>query len=149
MMLALIVVRIIIYVSKIRNKMKTNLLIFALLGFSLCACEKTDLPAKTMVGEWAWTSSFGGFAPTEFTPQSEGYERSLTISETHYIHVQDGQETLNTEYNFTTEEFEDGTIIEYLEFDGVKALVVELVNSDSLVLWDTCADCFQHTYLRQ
>ena len=148
MMRALIVAPIIIYVSKIRNKMKTKLLILALVGLSLCACEKTDLPAETIVGEWEWLSSFGGFAPTEFTPESEGYERNLTITETHYVIVQDGQEIANTTYNLSSEEFEDGTVIEYLEFDGVKAFVVEIRN-DSLILWDTCADCYQHIYKQQ
>lgn len=146
-MLVLVVASIIINENKTQNEMRTHWILLALLGTLFTACEKADLPT-TVVGEWEWTSSFGGFAPTEFTPQSEGYERNLTISETHYVHVQDGQETANEAYTFTTEEYEDGTIIEYLEFDGVKAFVVELVNSDSLVLWDTCADCFQHVYLR-
>lgn len=127
--------------------MKTKLILLAFVGILFAACEKTDLPAKTMLGEWEWASSYYGFAPTLFTPESEGYERQIEISETHFIQHQDGQEIRNEEYTLTTQEYESGTVVEYIEFDGYKTFVVEL-RSDSLLLWDTCADCYKHVYLR-
>jgi len=128
--------------------MKTNVMILALIGLSFAACEKTDLPAKTMVGEWEWASSYYGFAPTLFTPQSEGYERQIEITETHFIQHQDGQEIRNEEYTVTTKEYESGSVVEFIEFNGYKTFIVEL-RSDSLLLWDTCADCYEHVYIRK
>ncbi len=124
---------------------------------ALQMCSKDDIkPLGTeegVYGNWNWISSSGGFAGIEKSPESEGYEQGLTISESGVFSIFRA-DTLAFQHNFSI--VEEESIIHnksrlMLTFEGDDMIDQSFVikGNDTLILVEECWDCFIHKYVRE
>ncbi|MEM1220473.1 MAG: hypothetical protein AAGH79_16240 [Bacteroidota bacterium] len=128
--------------------MRVHWLLLALLVTLLTACDKGELPAKTIVGEWEWLSSIGGFVPVLQNPDTEGYERIWEITERHVFEYRNEEEFSKERYSISTETRKDGTPEYWLSVKNDFMYTWEIRN-DSLILYDACTGCGVHYYKRK
>lgn len=122
-----------------------------LLTITSCSIVDTDSNQSTIVGQWEWIKSTGGFAGHTITPDSTGYsEQFLNYS-------------INNEFSF----FRADTLVVsgkyFLDKENGETIVkyspendrffpnqwIERNRNDTLILRDTCADCYTSTYIRK
>ena len=135
--------------AMVRHSLVTLLACLTLLTASCTVLEpgSSDHP---LVGSWEWLESTGGFAGWTLTPDSPGesprwlvYRRDGTVSlyrsgspvRTAYYTVRQKGEDMLLSYQTPDERF-------------WPQQVARFAGSDTLVLLDTCADCYNSTYRR-
>lgn len=102
-----------------------------------------------VAGNWRWIYSYGGYGGQYIDPDSVGYNKSVYFGINHVY----------TEFVDDSVAVESPFAIELRQFGGQSAyvltienqtidLIIEKVNSDTLVLDEYCNDCYAHTYLR-
>jgi hypothetical protein len=118
---------------------------------STCGCKKDGsfISSSSLIGEWSWISSCGGFAYHCSTPESTSQKINLvfTVDSTFNTYVND---TLKASTRFQTyiSPASDipGTadVIKYNSSNQVKFSII----SDTLYLNDFCCDGFNSNYKR-
>lgn len=120
------------------------------LFFMACNRKPTKVDIYDVVaGSWRWIYSYGGYAGQYIDPDSVGYDKSI-----HF-----GINRVYTEYVDDSVAVEEPFAIELTQIGGRPSyvltienqaidLIIQKVNSDTLVLDENCDDCYAHTYLR-
>lgn len=133
--------------------------ILALAGaVTLGGCTPSaTVDAPRAAENWEWVHSVGGIAGWRTTPTEQGMRVRYTFGAdgTLVVRREPGDET-RTRYIMTEVPEADGTsrvVVRYA--DEVNVLPPPLreqfhrrVGTDTLVLSDPCADCFEHTFVR-
>lgn len=131
--------------------MKNNriLLFFGCMTLLIASCHKDECEQSGAIcGEWIWEKSVGGFGGWTETPASKGVAKKLKISDfTFESYVNDSlvfQSGYDLEIRPDTS-FGTNTYIKF-EQGGEQAI---LIKATRLELYDLCADCFMHSYVRK
>ena len=77
---------------KILTTLSTIILLFA-----IASCDEDCTVPTTVIGEWTWVKSVGGFGGHTITPASEGYTKQLVIDDHFYT------EYINDSIDFKTQ----------------------------------------------
>ncbi|WPR71344.1 hypothetical protein SLW70_15630 [Flavobacterium sp. NG2] len=123
---------------------------FLLIGiFIICCSSDKNIPDHhSLLGNWNWIESTGGFAGVTLTPESTGNTIILQISNTTIKKYVNGK--LESELKYTIEIgpsiFGDKKPMIVYENDSKSSF--ELVDNQ-LILNEECNDCFQSKYLRK
>lgn len=124
------------------------LLLISALCFSCSADE--DQTSPDLIGQWKLVSTSGGFAGNTQTPDPNDLTIIEFTSDNVYKEIRNGDVSLETTYDIekgksirSTEE------VELIVFEeGVTFNKSFEINESTLVLYDECHDCFQHTYIK-
>jgi hypothetical protein len=136
--------------------MKVTLVLLVLSSVILASCEKEeDLyalnPTLTIVGNWEWQSSCGGFAGTCYTPAStDSYSTiEFTADSVVNVYLYDSL-TLQSKFSIVHEVSTiTGDSAALLVYEDVSFKKLFTIKADgSLLLVDECADCFSSEYKR-
>ena len=127
-----------------------HLLLLAVLLIISCQDEMGPTNPQ-IVGVWNWIESMEGFAGQRTTPQTEGYTLKIriTLSGTYTLYKNDAVEK-QARYRMEQKKFGEAGPFDVLIVEGDREMerTVSFRTRDTLVLTDTCIDCFQHTYVR-
>lgn len=117
------------------------------------ACSEAPISSSkvSLVGEWSWVESCGGFAGDCRTPAKLGHSRSLVFMPgAVYVRYEDGQLKEKGSYKRTTS-YDNilGKTMDAVELSGLPwPMLIGSLTNDSLVLIDDCIDCFSSRYAR-
>ncbi|MDZ7660180.1 hypothetical protein [Fodinibius sp.] len=131
-------------------KLNIIMLLAFLLTVTSCSIVGSDSNKSTIVGEWEWIKSTGGFAGHTITPDSPGYSKQ----QLHFGRDDEFSffraDTLVTSGQYSLSKESDKIMIEYNTGNSphIPDQWVELNKNDILVLNDRCADCYTSTYKR-
>ncbi len=132
-------------------KLNTTILLTFLLSLISCSMLGNDSNKSTIVGEWEWLKSTGGFAGHTITPDSTGYsEQQLHFGpDSEFLFFR--ADTMVTSGQYSLSKESEKIMIKYSTGDGphLPDQWVEFNNNDTLVLRDRCADCYTSTYKRK
>jgi hypothetical protein len=129
-----------------------TLMLQILLGCSSTLVGNSDRTAANLVGYWDWEESCGGFAGQCRTPESEGYNRTLSFqSSSGYVVYENKVPTESGKYRITQQEgsifgSETVTMVELSESD--QSFIIWNLTADTLELVENCHDCFGSLYVR-
>jgi hypothetical protein len=149
---------------------KLTLVLFTLLALLVQSCDEWPpghggggnggggTTTKSIVGEWMWQSSEGGIFPMVYTPENQGFQAKLTLTQgmsyaldqTNNISDQ-GSYKLGTLDNRQTITLETSSMRPnklYSHALPVDENFVSFRGSDTLVLSGTGADMLTYTYVR-
>lgn len=137
--------------------MKLSWLLSCVFVFStvLMSCDKQSDPEICLKdvcigGEWIWQESYGSIAGTTITPETEMQTRKLIITDSHYQEFVNDSMILETEYDYLiTDElstFTEDSLVLKLTSGNWYAVFEE---DEKLILFEPCADCWEHTYCKE
>ena len=115
---------------------------------AMTSCDEDCTVPTTVIGEWTWVKSVGGFAGHTITPESEGYTKQLVIDDHFYTEYIDDSIDFNTQYDLRVQQdsvFETPYVI-WFDLGGMVAYKYE---GDQLEIIEVCADCYSHFYSRK
>ncbi len=115
---------------------------------AIASCDEDCTVPTTVIGEWTWVKSVGGFAGHTITPESEGYTKQLVIDDHFYTEYIDDSIDFNTQYDLRVQQdsvFETPYVI-WFDLGGMVAYKYE---GDQLEIIEVCADCYSHFYSRK
>lgn len=127
---------------------KYCILLSCLLPFSSCVKDPDCSKPSGIYGEWEWVQSFGGFGGWKETPESAGYRLRLEIDDLHYRQYKNDSLIFESPYDLVMRPDSVWDTNTYLEFETGGAQAYQ-IRADTLFLYDLCADCFDHTYIRK
>lgn len=128
-----------------------KILVALIIGSTLFSCSNDDDSQhnSALIGTWVWTSSSGGIAGIEETPQSTGDTRIIEISANSIKRYRNG--TLESQINYLI-----NTSISIIYNDSYEMIIQENefkfifeITGSNLVLIEDCIDCFTHEYVKQ
>lgn len=116
--------------------------------FAIASCDEDCSAPATVIGEWTWAKSVGGFAGHTLTPESEGYTKKLVIDDHFYTEYIDDSIDFNTQYDLRFDQDSIFGTPYVIEFDS-GGLVAYTYEGDQLKIIEVCADCYTHFYTRK
>ncbi len=120
------------------------IIVFLLTGCSLLSTEESN----RLTGSWDWLYSQGGFGGWTLTPESEGYSQQLTFFGNRF-YVKTRNDTLFKQGTYSLSKIEfDGKKRRAITFESKVNQAVVLQQNDTLRLFENCADCYLHVYVR-
>ncbi|NMM48555.1 hypothetical protein [Marinigracilibium pacificum] len=128
--------------------MKPYLLLLAVLIISSCSkSQNTPEINRQIIGTWVWVQSSGGIDGRVDTPEKNGHDILLEISETKIkTFINDNIESIQ-DYHISIEEVMEGGTKEVIIYDDGNYQKQSIYfKGDSLILIDQCIDCFNHVY---
>ncbi len=140
--------------SRARTLVAVSAVVLVALLSAACSTSEATGPDSPVVGSWIWVRTTGGLIPTDRTPATEGYARTLVFGTTGVARLlQDGSEIGRVDYEVTVgavgAPYEGVPIIRYSEpLVGFAEQAYDFVGPDSLVLRDGCCDGFDYHYAR-
>jgi hypothetical protein len=138
--------------------MKSKLLFFAIMCLIFESCTKenivdtriyVDIP-QTLIGNWNWLSTSGGFAGSLSTPKTTGETRRVEFDDNsnfrYYVN-----DILKSDHTFKIEKSksitgDDNALIAYNLLGSRQSIIFQ--GPDTLILFDECYDCYEHIYTR-
>ncbi|MEE9555029.1 MAG: hypothetical protein V3W18_12090 [candidate division Zixibacteria bacterium] len=104
---------------------------------------------EVLAGNWVWVYSFGGFGGQYIYPDSVGYDKSVSFGvNSMYTEMINDSTACHGRFRIEQKEVWNElayvVIIDNYEFE----LIIERVDTDTLVLGEYCDDCYAHTYIR-
>lgn len=126
-----------------------NYCLLLFIGIFFFSCSNDDEDSKSKItGSWKWIASSGGIDGRTETPESTGKIIKLEISNNlvkRYVN-----EILESESNYIikSENF-NGEQRDMIYYDNYAINQIIRLNEPYLILFDTCADCFQNEYIRE
>ena len=117
-----------------------------LLAFLISACCDDDPSANGVhiLGNWDWIQSTGGFTGHTITPQTEGYTKSLRITNVTFSEYQGDSLIFESRYVYLKDTLFGEP--EYIDFETGGALGVEFTEG-KMKLIEFCSDCYIHEYV--
>lgn len=117
-----------------------------------CTGDHAAAPVQTgLAGSWRWISSSGGFAGETITPASAGYTRIVVYyPDGRYEEYRNSAIARSTRYTLVRETpptRPDQKDVVYYADDPSVSQIVTLSGTDTLFLYDSCMDCYGHTYV--
>lgn len=133
-----------------------NLFILTIASIVIFSCSQKISPsnaASELYGNWQWASSSGGYAPKTITPATEGYNKTISFSNTGIYSEHQSNSTSKTG-TFTIAKAKsiytaDPSFV--ISYDGMGQFSKKQsfqMKGDTLLLLDECYDCYKHTYIR-
>jgi hypothetical protein len=123
-----------------------------------CASAPRGPDAERLFGTWRWVSSIGGIAGRPTTPDLQGYSVRYRFQANGILEVvRDDSVTDRTRFRIGQRSELGGaprrTVLRYDKPVNVMPpplaeQYLRFQSPDTLVLGDTCADCFEHTFVR-
>ena len=112
------------------------------------SCDKRCDPGNpSIIGDWSWYKSEGGFSGGIVTPETTGEKITVIITpDSTYKEFLDNKLVVNSKFNLASD---PGTGDPYLKFNGMNDLDLEYVDCDVLVLRDRVADGYKKSYTRK
>lgn len=153
-------------------KIPKVLITILLLGLTIYSCKKEIVSAPkptkefSIIGEWNWKESGGGFDGDCFTPENTGNTLSMTFQQDSVIIVANSDTVIKADYFIEKAEcticVEEMDIL-YINYDtifstqeGYFIVAPELFNhfvvfslTDTLRLYEDCYDCYIHFFTRK
>ncbi|MFV9552579.1 hypothetical protein [Algibacter sp. PT7-4] len=123
------------------------LLLFVGITFLNCSNNDDNSQELQLIGTWNWVESSGGIDGRTETPTSTGNSMKIEISSNSVKRYLNGN--LESELTYSTE-FEEYNGEQWLKiiYENEWEQHVDL-NTDYLILYDRCSDCFQYEYVRE
>ena len=128
---------------KILTTLSTIVLLFA-----IASCDEDCTVPTTVIGEWTWVKSVGGFAGHTITPESEGYTKKLVIDDHFYTEYINDSIDFKTQYDLRFDQDSIFGTPYVIEFDS-GGLVAYAHEGNQLKIIEVCADCYTHFYTRK
>lgn len=135
-----------------------SILILTIIALFFTACKKDKLTGdyEKLVGEWQWIESSGGHSGMTFDPSTTNSTRQLVfIKRGRYKVFENGKKS---EAGRVIIEPTDNSYADFImdlkpdllnkEKAFSEQLFITFVGADTLILYDSCSDCFQHNYIR-
>lgn len=146
-------------VSKTPRSSVTRFILFAVISVVAgCASAPRGPDAERLFGTWRWVSSMGGIAGRPITPDVQGYSIRYRFQPSGVLEVvRDDTVTDRTRFRIGQRSELGGapprTVVRYDKPVNVlppplPEQYLRFQGADTLILGDTCADCFEHTFVR-
>ena len=121
---------------------KTFSFLFAIILFYFCSTTATGPSDEgTIVGEWRWVQSTGGFAGQIITPESAGFQLSYTFfADSTVIFAKCDTALFTSKFQM---------VGDTLKVDSISTDQIVKIEDNQVTLTEICVDCFQHTYKRK
>jgi hypothetical protein len=123
------------------------------LSFLMCAGRgkkgaEPDL-SQSILGEWEWVESFGGFAGEHRTPESVGYTKKYVFRPDHtFLQYRDDTLVDKREYRITEKVVWKKDRAKVLEIEGMTDQIIGFEGNNKLTLAGHCYDCFSEVFMR-
>jgi len=120
-------------------------------------CGKKSVNPKDIdgeiVGTWNWVKTYGGIGGQLITPDSVGYTKQYVFSSDnmYYTYRNMTQHTGTGWYGLgdSVDCMGVKTDALFLEIgDPIQLQGLAFPNSDTMIIYDCCIDCYSHTYVR-
>jgi len=117
-----------------------------------CSGRPRPRVPDSLYGSWNWIKSVGGIAGITYTPRSVGYTQKIILSRdnTSRFYKNDSLAIICPfdVYYISLSQNDSIPVIHYLDTRKTIDQAINFVTADTLILNDTCIDCFSHTYVR-
>lgn len=125
-----------------------SILSLFLFFFVIASCDEDCAVPTTVIGEWTWVKSVGGFAGHTITPESEGYTKQLVIDDHFYTEYINDSIIHTTQYDlrFDPDSLFGTPYLIWFDTGGIFAYNLE---GDQFEIIVPCADCYNHYYSRK
>jgi hypothetical protein len=124
------------------------LILLSLCSFS-CNITSPSLTDYKIVGSWRWLESCCGFGGDLRTPASTGHNIKIEFTTSHnYYRYDDGLLKRDTYYSISEKTIWGDVVDEVLKIDNDDEMIIQFNTADTLLLSDTCIDCYRHKYVR-
>jgi len=139
--------------------MRSKLFLFVIPVMILTSCQllgsnshKHNLShnsGTTIVGQWQWLKTTGGFMGATYTPKSKGYGHYTISFSSEFNYSEMREDTIVYSGTYSLTKNNDKTVLQ-LHAPGITTFDknVTIQNNDTLILMDQCFDCFISTYKR-
>jgi hypothetical protein len=123
------------------------------LSFLMCAGRgkkgaEPDL-FHSILGEWEWVESFGGFAGEHRTPESVGYTKTYVFRADHtFLQYRNGTLVVSRKYRITEKVVWKKDRAKVLEIEGMTDQIIGFEGNDTLRLIGHCYDCFSEVFIK-
>ena len=116
------------------------------------SCNITSPPPgeDKIIGRWSWLESCCGFGGDLRTPENTGHKIEIRFtSSNNYYQYDDGLLKRDTYYGISRKIVwgEEESVVLKIENDSPE-MVIQFNSADTLILTDTCIDCYRHLYVR-
>ncbi len=134
--------------------MKVKLIIFLfliLLFFCSFSCNVTSptITANKIIGSWRWLESCCGWGGDLRTPESTGHNIEVRFTSTNnYYQYIDHILERDTYYSISQKNIWGTELQEVIKIDNDDEMIIQFNTADTLLLTDTCIDCYRHIYVR-
>jgi hypothetical protein len=125
------------------------------MGLCLLTCpgcgKKSTKPAcsHSIVGQWSWVESYGGFAGERLTPQSEGYTKKQVFGrDSTFLEYRNDSLIFSAKYSISRKPVWNSDTALVLEISGFHDQIIGFAGKDTLELTEHCLDCFEHRFCR-
>jgi len=135
------------------------------LSIILSSCKKDDtaleeflkkehLNVAQLIADWKWENSSGGWGGSFLTPETEGYNKTITFdNDRNYIEYIDSELSLKTAYRiehiaFSEIQGADQYRIYYFDSKSYQSFLIKQdTDTHNLIFYDGCKDCIgTHVY---
>ena len=125
------------------------LLILLFVCSSSCNITSPPITDYRIVGSWRWLESCCGFGGDLRTPENTGHniEVRFTASGNYYQYDNRILER-DTFYSISEKIIWGGVVDKVLKIDNDDEMIIQFNSADTLLLTDTCIDCYRHKYVR-
>ena len=140
-------------------------LVVATLACAACGTQNpTGLQPSDLLGAWSWLMSEGGLGGQSSTPESTGYDQTMVFgADSVFDWFRNDSLFLHATYFVLRDSSLSSRELVYLrdivaspplDFlcsragEACPVWWIQFVSRDTLILHDTCLDCFNHWYLR-
>jgi len=105
--------------------------------------------SHSILGEWEWVESFGGFAGEHRTPESVGYTKKYVFRPDHtFLQYRDDTLVVRRKYRITEKVVWKKDKAKVLEIEGMTDQIIGFEGNDTLKLTGHCYDCFLEVFIR-
>jgi hypothetical protein len=138
----------------VRELMKVQFIIFLfttliLIGPFSCNITSPPLIDHKIIGSWKWLESCCGFGGDLRTPESTGHNIEITFTASrNYYQYNDRILKRDTFYSISQKTIWGDVVDEVLKIDNDDEMIIQFNTEDTLLLSDTCFDCYRHIYVR-
>ncbi len=137
--------------------------LIGLLLLLVLSCKKDlvmpDESLNTIIGQWNWVSSSGGFIGATKTPKSEGVEIKLEFNKDgSFRFFENGKRKQKGTYSFIrrkTNVLADTAFLIIMTYHSLNKepvpglpQAISFIDEQTLFLQEECSDCFSHVYKR-
>lgn len=141
--------------------MKSKILSIVLIIVLLISCKKIDVPnpeMQNLFGEWEWIGSGGGEAFQLLTPESEGYDKVLKLTDNgiyklykNNLRIEKNRYKIkkNTSMVFRDLEYQITFQQSIINKKNPSELIIQFRGNDTLILYEDGFDAMSHEYVRK
>jgi hypothetical protein len=130
-----------------------RIILFILILLSICSpgCNITSPPITEhkIIGSWTWLESCCGFGGDLRTPENTGHNIEVRFTASYNYYQYDNRILERDTYYSISEKIIWGNVVDnVLKIDNDDEMIIQFNSADTLLLTDTCIDCYRHKYVR-